>query len=320
VSAPAIGARAPGRLAATLSAGGFAVTAELTPPKGTNTDALRRRARELAGYVDAVNLTDNASAIVRLASWAAAVAVMEEGVEAVCQLQCRDRNRLALQSDLLGAATLGIPNVLLLTGDAAGAGDHPGAKAVFDLDSIELIWAAVTLRDEGRFLSGAPLSSRPRLFLGAVENPFAPPLEFRAERLARKVAAGAEFVQTQFVFDLRGFATFLRRAEDLGVTERCPVLAGVGPIRSRRSLEHLRHGVPGVVVPDSYAAGFDGVADGQFAEVGISRCAEMVAQLREMPGLGGVHLMAFSPESVPEILERSGLAAERRRQQERSAG
>jgi methylenetetrahydrofolate reductase (NADPH) len=305
-------ARPLGHLAEVLGSGEFAVTAELSPPKGVDTTALRRRARQLGDYVDAINLTDNASAIVRLASWAAALAVMAEGVEAVCQLQCRDRNRLALQSDLLGIAALGIPNVLLLTGDGVGAGDHPQAQPVFDLDSIELIWAAATIRDEGRLISGTPVTGAPRLLLGAVENPFAPPEEFRAERLARKVAAGADFVQTQFVFDVAAFSRFVRRAEDLGILERCPVLAGVGPIRSRRALERLTHGVPGVVVPDAVVRSFAGISDDNFAEVGISRCAELVAQLREIPGVQGVHVMAFNPEDVPAILERSGVARDRR--------
>ena len=308
-----------GRLEEALDAGDFAVTAELSPPRGVDTGTLRRRARMLADYVDAVNLTDNASAIVRLSSWAAALAVMDEGLEAVCQLQCRDRNRLALQSDLLGIAAIGVPNVLLLTGDDVRAGDHPEAKSVYDLDSIQLIWAAAALRDEGRLISGTPVTSPPRLFLGAVENPFAPPEEFRAARLARKVAAGAEFVQTQFVFDVASFRRFVEHAGELGLLERCRILAGVGPIRSRRALDRLRSGVPGVVVPDSVVHAFGGVPDEHFAEVGIARCAELVAELREIPGVHGVHVMAFHPEDIPEILERSGVAAERRRR-ERDAG
>ncbi|HVB06813.1 MAG TPA: methylenetetrahydrofolate reductase [Acidimicrobiales bacterium] len=311
MSAAVVGARpVRGRLATAVAEGRFAVTAELTPPKGADTAALRRAAALLAPHVHAVNLTDNAGAVVRLASWAAAVAVAEEGVEPVVQLQCRDRNRLALQSDLLGAAALGIPNVLLLTGDHQSAGDEPGAAGVFDLDALTLIETAARLRDEGRLGSGAALSSPPRWLIGAVENPAAPPLAFRPERAARKVAAGAQFLQTQFVFDVPLFAEFLGRLGDLGALERCAVLAGVGPVRSRRMLERLRHGIPGVVVPPSFAARFDGVPDARFAEAGIAYCAETVAALRSLPGIGGIHLMAFSwEEAIVEVLERVGLAA-----------
>lgn len=304
-------------LRSTLESGRFAITAELTPPRGVDLTRLRAGAATLRGHVDAVNLTDNPSAIVRMSSWAAAAAVLAEGIEPICQLQCRDRNRIALQSDLLGIASLGIRNVLLLTGDHTRFGDHPEAKDVFDLDSIDLVWAAATLRDEGRLMSGAKLAGSPRLLIGAVENPAAPPREFRASRVAKKVAAGADFIQTQYIFDVGIFRRFMANACDLGIPERCSILAGTGPIRTRRSLERLRHAIPGIVVPDEFVRRFDGVADEKIAEFGLDVCAEFVAELAEIEGVAGVHLMAFSwEEAIPEIIERAGLRGHRTERRE----
>ena len=301
------------RLRDSLASGRFAVTAELTPPRGTDLTRLKKGAALLHDYVDAANLTDNPSAVVRLASWAASAAVIAEDLEPICQLQCRDRNRIALQSDLLGLASIGIPNVLLLTGDHTRFGDHPEAKDVFDLDSTTLVWVASTLRDTGELMSGAKLQGSPRLLIGAVENPSAPPLEFRAQRLAKKVAAGAEFIQTQYIFDLDNFRHFVERAGELGALDHCKLLAGLGPIRSPRALERLSHSIPGVVVSDDVVARFKGVKDEDFAEVGLNLCAEMVAEIQDIPGVSGVHLMAFAwEESVPEILSRAGVAARQR--------
>jgi methylenetetrahydrofolate reductase (NADPH) len=242
-----------------------------------------------------------------MASWAASLAVLAEGVEPVLQLQCRDRNRLALQADLLGATAMGIPNVLLFTGDHTRFGDQPEAKGVFDLDSVQLIWTAATLRDEGTFLSGRPMAARPDWLIGAVENPSAPPLPFRARRLAKKVSAGAEFVQTQYVFDVRTFELFMAEVVDLGLAERCAVLAGLGPIRSLRALEHLRH-LPGVVVPDEVVKRLQSRPASSVDEEGIQLCAETIAQVRQIPGVAGVHVMAHgSEETIPDILARAGI-------------
>ena len=236
-------------LRARLDSGAFAVTAEIGPPRGADPEALRRKVTPLAGWVDAINITDNAGAHVRMASWAGSLLAAEAGVEPVMQLTCRDRNRLALQSDLLAASAVGIPNVLLMTGDHPKFGDHPDAKPVFDLDSVQLLWAARMMRDEGRLLSGRSLSTRPAWLIGAVENPFAPPVGFRAARLAKKADAGAEFAQTQFVFDVPAFARWMAEVNDLGLGERCRILAGVGPVRSLRALDHMRTGVPGLLHP-----------------------------------------------------------------------
>jgi methylenetetrahydrofolate reductase (NADPH) len=288
--------------------GRFVVTAEIGPPRSATIEPIRRKARLLRDSIDAANVTDSQSAVARLGSLAGSLAVMQEGVEPVMQLQCRDRNRIALQSELLSAAALGIPNVVLLTGDHPRFGDHPEAKPVFDLDSIQLIWTARMLRDQRKLLSGRDLSVAPRYLIGAVENPFAPPLRFRAERLGKKVAAGARFVQTQFIFDVRIFARWMDDVRSLGLEQRCWVLAGVGPVKSLRALEHMRSEVPGMYVPEAVERRLRGVPTDRVAQEGIALCAETIQQVREIAGVAGVHVMAFSwEEAIPEILERAGI-------------
>jgi methylenetetrahydrofolate reductase (NADPH) len=296
-------------LRAAIAEGRFAVTAEIGPPRGADRAAIGRSAAHLRGWVDAANVTDNQGAHVRLSSLAGCLLAAEAGVEPVMQLTCRDRNRIALQSDLLAAATLGIPNVLCLTGDHPVFGDHPDAKPVFDLDSVQLVWTAATMRDEGTLLSGRAVEPRPSYLVGAVENPFAPPASFRATRLGKKVAAGADFCQTQFVFDVPAFARFMREVVDRGLDTRCAVLAGVGPIRSLRAYEFVRTQVPGVHVPDDVGRRLRGVPSAAVAAEGVALCVETVEQLRAVPGVAGVHVMAFGYErGIPEILERAGLA------------
>jgi methylenetetrahydrofolate reductase (NADPH) len=295
-----------------LQQGRFAITAEIGPPRGASVNPVRRKARLLRDWIDAANVTDNQSAVVRMASWAGCLIAIQEGVEPVMQLQCRDRNRIALQSDLLGAAAMGIPNVLLLTGDHTRFGDHPDAKAVFDLDSIDLIWTARTMHEQARLLSGRELKPAPDWFIGAVENPFAPPLKWRAERLGKKIAAGARFCQTQFIFDVKIFADWMERVRDLGLDKRCSILAGVGPVKSLRAMEHMRAEVPGMYVPEDVARRLRGVPSDRVAEEGLKLCSEIIAQCKEIPGVAGVHVMAFSWEdAIPEILERAGVARQR---------
>jgi methylenetetrahydrofolate reductase (NADPH) len=295
-------------LRAALAPGRFAVTAEIGPPRGVDPGAIARSAAQLRGWVDAANVTDNQGAQVRVSSFAGSVVALAEGLEPVMQMTCRDRNRIALQSDLISAATLGIPNVLLLTGDHPVFGDHPDAKPVFDLDSVQLVWTARTMRDEGLLLSGRTVDPPPHFLIGAVENPFAPPTSFRAARLGKKVAAGAEFCQTQFVFDVAGFARFMAQVVDLGLDTRCGVLAGVGPIRSVRAYEFIRTKVPGVYVPDEVGRRLRGVRADRVAAEGVTACVETIQALREIPGVAGVHIMAFGYErGVPEILERAGV-------------
>jgi methylenetetrahydrofolate reductase (NADPH) len=294
-------------LHAVLLRGRFAVTAELGPPRGATLAPLRRKAKVLRDWIDAANVTDGQSAVVRMASWAGCMVAIQEGLEPVMQLQCRDRNRIALQADLLAASAMSIPNVLLLTGDHVRFGDQPDAKPVFDLDSIQLVWTARTMRDQHRLLSGREMKQPPAFLIGAVENPFAPPLQFRAERLGKKVAAGAQFVQTQFIFDVDIFARWMQQVRDLGLDRKCWILAGVGPVKSVRALEHMRSEVPGMYVPDTIVKRLKGVPQERVQAEGIAMCAEIIQQVREIPGVAGVHVMAFGwEEAIPEILERAG--------------
>ncbi len=292
----------PGALAEALRTGRFAVTAEVAPPRGADATGLRETARLLRGWVDAANVTDNQGARVRMSSLAGSVVLLAEGLAPVMQMTCRDRNRIALQSDLLAAGALGVPNVLLMTGDRPERGDHPDAIGVFDLDSDTLTAAARALRDDATLLSGHVVGSPPQYLIGAVDPGAGEP-----ERLARKVAAGAEFVQTQFVFDVPAFAAWLRRVGDLGLTRRCGVLAGVGPIRSLRALDVMA-ALPGVTVPAALSRRLHGVPAHRLAAEGMAVCAETVAALRELPDLAGVHIMAVAYErGVPEILAAAGL-------------
>jgi methylenetetrahydrofolate reductase (NADPH) len=295
-----------------LDSGGFAVTAEISPPRGASTAAITETAALLKDWVDAVNVTDNQGSNVRLASWAGSLAVMNAGLDPVMQMTCRDRNRIALQSDLLGASALGIRNVLVMTGDHPKFGDHPGARPVFDLDSVQLLWTLKAMRDQGALLSGRRLVPPPDCFLGAVENPFAPPAGFRAERLGKKVAAGAQFVQTQFVFDLTAFSGWMAQVRDLGLDQRCAILAGVGAVRSVRALDYMRDHVPGVVVPDEVYRRLRAVPPDKYAAEGARLAAETVRQVAEIAGVAGVHLLvAGNEQAVPAILDGAGICAGR---------
>ena len=295
-----------------LASGSFAVTAEISPPRGASTSKITETAAQLKDWVDAVNVTDNQGSNVRLASWAGSLAVQRAGLDPVMQMTCRDRNRIALQSDLLGASALGIRNILVMTGDHPKFGDHPEAKPVFDLDSAQLLWTLRTMRDQHVLLSGRKLDPAPDCFLGAVENPFAPPVEFRAERLGKKVAAGAQFVQTQFVFDVPAFARWMAQVRDLGLHERCAILAGVGAVRSVKALDYMRDHVPGVEVPDAAHQRLRAVPPGRQAAEGVTLAAEIIQQVSEIPGVAGVHLLvAGNEQAVPAILDQAGLTATR---------
>ncbi len=292
-----------------LAAGEFAVTAEIGPPRGASTAPVTRKAALLAGWVHAVNITDNQSASARLAGWAGCLAVKDAGVEPIMQLTCRDRNRIALQSELLAASAAGIPNVLIMTGDHPRHGDHPDATAVYDLDSTALLAAARGMRDEGRLLSGRTLTPPPSWLLGAVTD--LAPADVAVGRLAGKVAAGAQFAQTQYVFDVPAFARWLRQAGDAGLLDRCRVLAGVGPVLSPRALAHLGR-IPGVLIPDAVADRLAAGGDDHFRAAALELCAETIAELRELPGLSGIHVMAPAAEHIiPEVLRAAGLSPAR---------
>lgn len=300
---PSIAPDLPGRLADALRAGRFAVTAEIGPPRGADVAEIRASAAVLRDWVDAANVTDNQGAQVRVSSLAGSVVALAEGLEPVMQMTCRDRNRIALQSDLLSAGALGVPNLLLMTGDRPERGDHADATAVFDLGSRSLMTTARRLRDEGTLLSGRRVDPSPRFLLGAVDSAAGTP-----DRLEQKVADGAQFVQTQFVFDVADLEGWMAQVRDRGLDERCGILAGVGPVRSLRALEFLA-GVPGVVIPEAYVRRLRGVPPDRVAAEGMAACAETVAALREVRGLAGVHVMAVGYErGVPEILAAAGLA------------
>lgn len=292
-----------------LDAGHFAVTAELGPPRGCDPEAVRKKAAMLRGAVDAVNITDNQTAIVRMSSMAASVICLSEGVEPVMQMTVRDRNRIALQSDLLGASALGIRNVLCLSGDHQSFGDQPGARGVNDIDSIQLVYAANRMCDEKKILhNDKPLSSAPDLFIGAACNPFAEPVDFRPLRLKKKIAAGARFIQTQSIYDIAAFREFMKKITDMGLHEKAHIIAGVMPLKSAGMASYLNERVPGVVVPQSMIDRIAGVPKEKAADEGIDICCGIINELRSVEGVHGIHIMAIEWEhKVREIVERSGL-------------
>jgi methylenetetrahydrofolate reductase (NADPH) len=302
------------RLERVLRSGRFAVTAELDAPDSADPQAVYDRALVLSSVCDAINATDAAGANVHMSSVAICALLTRAGYEPVMQVSCRDQNRIAIQGNLLGAAAMGVHNVLCLTGDGVRTGDHPEAKPVFDLDSISLLRTARILRDEGRFLSGRKLEAAPRLFLGAAENPFAPPYDFRPLRLGKKVEAGADFIQTQYCFDVPRFESFMARVRDLGLHEKVFILVGVGPLRSARAAEWMRSNVPGVVIPDALIERLKGVPSNRQRAEGKRICVEIIQQVRRIPGVRGVHVMAYRQEElVAEIIEETGLLPRRGR-------
>lgn len=289
-----------------LESGSFAVTAEAGPPKGTRAGAIQRKGELLRTCCDAVNVTDNQTAIVRMCSLAGCALLKQAGVEPVMQMVTRDRNRIALQSDVLGALALGIGNILCLSGDHQKFGNHPSAKGVFDIDSIQLIQTLKNMRDEKKFICGDDVSGEVPLFIGAVENPYADPFEFRVVRLAKKVKAGVDFIQTQAVYDVDKFALWMRMVTDRGLDKQVHILAGVIPIRSAGMARYMRDNVSGVAVPDSI---IDRMAGAESAkEEGVKIILEIIEQLKEIPGVHGIHIMAVGWEDiVADIVEKAGL-------------
>ena len=291
-----------------LTAGHFAFTGELGPPRGANLDAIRKKAQPLKGMVDAVNITDNQTAVVRMSSWAASLFAISEGLEPNFQMVCRDRNRLAMQSDILGAYAHGVRNMLCLSGDHQQFGDHPQSKGVFDIDSTQLIGMVKNMRDEGKFLNGQEIDGAPKMFIGAAANPFAEPFEWRVYRLAKKIAAGADFIQTQCVFNMEKMREWIKRANDMGLTEKVYILAGVTPMKSLGMARYMKSKVPGMDVPDYVIDRIKGVDKSKQAEEGIKIACEQIAEFKEMKGVAGVHLMPIEWEhKVPEIAERAGM-------------
>ncbi|MEW6673201.1 MAG: methylenetetrahydrofolate reductase [Thermodesulfobacteriota bacterium] len=289
-----------------LTAGHFAFTGELGPPRGADGAEVRKKAAFLKGNVDAVNITDNQTAVVRMASWAACIILIQEGIEPNFQMVCRDRNRLAMQADILGAYAHGIRNMLCLSGDHCQFGDHPQARGVFDIDSMQLISMVKKMRDEGKFQGGADLEHPPKLFIGAAANPFADPFEWRVHRLAKKINAGVDFIQTQCIYNMEKFRKYIQQANDMGLTEKAYILAGVTPMKSVGMAKYMKNRVPGMDVPDEIITRLQGVAKDKQAEEGIKIAIEQIEEFKEMKGVAGVHLMAIEWEhKVPEIAERA---------------
>jgi len=289
-----------------LESGAFAVTAELGPPKGTTAKTIQKKGEVLKPCVDAVNVTDNQTAIVRMSSLASCVILKQTGVEPVMQIVCRDRNRIAIQSDILGAVALGINNILCLTGDHQKLGNQPDAKGVFDLDSIQLIQAVKKMRDEKKLLCGEDLSGEVPVFIGAAENPYADPFEYRVVRLNKKIKAGADFIQTQAIYDVTKFAKWMEIVTDKGLDKQVHILAGVIPMRSAGMARYMRDYVAGVYVPDELVTRMEDATDAK--EEGVKICFEIIEQIKDMPGVHGIHIMAVGWEDiVPTIVERAGL-------------
>jgi methylenetetrahydrofolate reductase (NADPH) len=296
------------RLERVLRSGRFAVTAELNPPDSADPQDVYNAALVLSQVCDAINATDASGAHCHMSSVAICALLTRAGYEPVYQISCRDRNRIAIQGDLLGAAAMGVKNVLCLTGDDVTAGDQPQAKRVFDLDSIQLLFTAKIMRDHAMFLSGRKLTTPPRVFLGAAENPCAEPFEWRALRLAKKVEAGAQFIQTQYCFSVPRFQQFMARVRDLGLDQRVYILVGVGPLRSDKAAEYMRTKVPGVNIPDEIVERLRQAPKEKKLAVGKRICIEIIQQVKEIPGVAGVHVMAYRQEElVAEIIEEAGL-------------
>jgi methylenetetrahydrofolate reductase (NADPH) len=298
----------PSKLEKTLRAGHLAVTSECGPPRGTDPAHIIHKAGLIKDHVDAVNITDNQTSVTRLCSLAACIRLKLLGLEPVLQMVVRDRNRIALQSDILGAASFDIHNVLCLSGDHQRFGDSAQGQNVFDLDSMQLIQTVRRMRDEGKFLGGDPIDRPPAMFVGAAANPFADPFEIRVPRLAKKIAAGAEFIQTQCIYNLEKFERWMDLVCDRGLHEKVFILAGVTPFKSAGMARYMKNKVPGMDVPDDVVKRMAGTPKDKQAEEGINICVETIQRLKEVKGISGFHVMAIEwEERVPEIVERSGL-------------
>jgi methylenetetrahydrofolate reductase (NADPH) len=289
-----------------LKAGHFAFTGECGPPKGANVEHLKEKFEHLRGKVDAVNVTDNQTAVVRMSSAAASAIMVANGVEPNFQMVCRNRNRLAMMADVLGVYSLGVRNMLCLSGDHQKFGNHPQSKNVYDIDSMQLIAMVKKMRDEGKFINDEDIDVPPKMFIGAAANPFADPYEFRIYRLANKIDAGADFIQTQCIYNMPRFRDFMKKAVDMGLTEKAYLLAGVTPMKSARMAQYMAKMVPGMDVPEDLIERLKGAGKGKQAEEGIKFAIEQIEEFKEMEGVAGVHLMAIEWEhKVPEIAERA---------------
>jgi len=290
-----------------LEKGEFVITGELGPPKGPDADVVKKKAHMLKDNVDAVNITDNQTAIVRMSSIAACKILIDEGLEPNMQMVARDRNRIAMMSDIFGASALGIKNMLCLSGDHQAFGNHPEAKNVFDIDSIQMIYMVKTMRDENEVISGDKIEGHLKMFIGAACNPFADPFRYRVHRLAKKVQAGADFIQTQCIYDMKRFKEFMKQVVDMGLHEKCKILAGVTPLKSVGMARYMALNVSGIVIPDEMINRLRGAGKGKAASEGIKILCEQMQELKEIEGIAGIHLMAIEWEDrVHEIMDTAG--------------
>ena len=304
------GYSSPGRFEQVLRSGRFAVSAELSPPDSADPEEVYSRARVFEGYVDAINATDGSGANCHMSSVGVCSLLTRRGYSMVMQISCRDRNRIAIQGEVLGGAAMGVANVLCLTGDGVQAGDHPAAKPVFDLDAVSLISLVRTMRDESRFESGRAISSPPRVLVGGAANPFMPPFDFRVDRLEKKIAAGMQFTQTQYCFDVPRLRRFMARVRDRGLHERCFILVGVGPLASARAARWILAHVPGVHIPESTIERLSCARSPRME--GRRLCVETIQEIREIEGVAGVHVMAYrQEEAIAEIIDASAVLGER---------
>jgi methylenetetrahydrofolate reductase (NADPH) len=300
--------KTPSKLEKILAAGHLAVTSECGPPRGTDAEAIKKKAEMIKDHVDAINITDNQTSVTRLCSLASCIHLKLMGLEPILQMVVRDRNRIGIQSDILGAASFDIHNILCLSGDHQSFGDNPQAQNVFDIDSIQLIQTVRQMRDEGKFLGGDDIGRPPKMFVGAAANPFADPFEIRVPRLAKKIAAGVEFIQTQCIYNLDKFEEWLKLARDRGLTDKVHILAGVTPFKTAGMAKYMKNRVPGMDVPDDVVKRMSGVPKEKQADEGINICVESIQRLKEIEGVRGFHIMAIEwEEKVPEIAERAGL-------------
>jgi methylenetetrahydrofolate reductase (NADPH) len=300
--------KTPSRLEKILASGNLAVTSECGPPRGSDPEAIIEKANLIKDYVDAINITDNQTSVTRMCSLAACIRLKLMGLEPVLQMVTRDRNRIALQSDILGAASFDIHNMLCLSGDHQSFGDCASGQNVHDLDSMQLIQTVRRMRDEGKFIGGDEIKRPPKMFVGAAANPFADPFEIRVARLAKKVAAGAEFIQTQCIYNLDKFEKWMEGVRDRGLHEKVHILAGVTPFKSAGMARYMKNKVPGMDVPDEVVKRMSDRPKDKQAEEGINICVESIQRLKEIKGVHGFHVMAIEwEEKVPEIVQRAGL-------------
>ncbi|MFP4030974.1 MAG: methylenetetrahydrofolate reductase [Desulfococcaceae bacterium] len=301
-------AKTPSNLERIMAAGHFGVTSECGPPRGSDPEGVAKKAELIRNHVDAINITDNQTSVCRMCSLAACIRLKTLGVEPVLQMVTRDRNRIALQSDLLGAASWDVFNVLCLSGDHQSFGDHASGQNVHDLDSMQLLQTVRLMRDEGKFLGGDEIKRPPQMFVGAAANPFADPFEIRVPRLAKKIAAGAEFIQTQCIYNIPKFKEWMKGVVDRGLHEKAYIMAGLTPMKSAGMARYMKNRVPGMDVPDDVVKRLADTPKEKQAEEGINICVEAIQELKEVEGVRGFHVMAIEwEERVPEIVERAGL-------------